>query len=274
MTRLPQQRQRGCALALRQLAAIRAQHHRQVGEDRPGSVQRVEEHSLFGRVGQVAHPPDDVGDAHGDVVHHDGEVVGGASVRAHDHEVAELAGRKGDRPKDLVAHHDLAVRDMKSRHRTSSLPLPPGALLRGQGTAGPRIAKTGGSRPFRIAEAGVGQSRVHEPPRGLGIAAHAFALPVRAEVSAHLRAFVPLHPEPAQVFQDGFERVFQVALDVGVLHAQDEDAPVMARKCPVEDGHASVSRVQPAGGTGGETGANGHIAWSLAGLDMPTCPGR
>ena len=62
-----------------------------------------------GRVGEVVVAADDVGDAHGGVVHHGGEVVGGRAVGALDDEVVELAGRKGHVAVDGVAHDDVAA---------------------------------------------------------------------------------------------------------------------------------------------------------------------
>ena len=58
---------------------------------------------------------------------------------------------------------------------------------------------------------------------------------------------VPAEAEPAKAVENGIERSFSVALDIGVVHAQHHGAAEMARKEPIEKESARASNVQKAG---------------------------
>ena len=59
---------------------------------------------------------------------------------------------------------------------------------------------------------------------------------------------VPAEIQPAQPLEDGIERGFGVALDVGIVDAQDHGAAVVAGVEPVEDEGARAPDVQKARG--------------------------
>ena len=67
--------------------------------------------------------------------------------------------------------------------------------------------------------------------------------------------FVPVEAQPAQALEDGLDAGVGVALDVGVVQAQDHRAAVVASIEPVEDEGAGAADVQEAGGRRGETDA-------------------
>ena len=59
---------------------------------------------------------------------------------------------------------------------------------------------------------------------------------------------VPAQIEPAQPIEDGIERGLRIALDVGIVDAQDHGAAVVAGVEPIEDERARAADVQKAGG--------------------------
>ena len=69
-----------------------------------------------------------------------------------------------------------------------------------------------------------------------------------ARRSDWLVLLVPAEVEPAQALEDGIERGFGVALDVGIVDAQDHGAAVVAGVEPVEDEGARAADVQKASG--------------------------
>ena len=64
--------------------------------------QGLVDQDLPGGVGDVVFTPDDVGDCHGDVIHHHREIVGGDAVGALDHQVVQFLVVKGDGAFDPV----------------------------------------------------------------------------------------------------------------------------------------------------------------------------
>ena len=70
------------------------------------AAQSLEDQKLRERIREVLVGADDVRDLHVDVVHDAGEVVQRAAVGPHDHEIADLIGRKLDVPLDQVVEHE------------------------------------------------------------------------------------------------------------------------------------------------------------------------
>ena len=84
----------------------------------------------------------------------------------------------------------------------------------------------------------------------------ALALKIRAEISADVRAFVPIQPEPAQAFINGRRGFLGVALGVGVLDAQDQRAAVMPAKSQLNKRGARAADMQVTGGRRGKADAD------------------
>ena len=51
---------------------------------------------LPGGIGNMIVPPDDMGNGHGDVIHHHCEVIGGDAIGPHDDQVVQFGVVKGD----------------------------------------------------------------------------------------------------------------------------------------------------------------------------------
>src|SRR5205823_3569372 len=83
-----------------------------------------------------------------------------------------------------------------------------------------------------------------------------FALQIRSEISAGMRAFIPIETEPAQPFINRGGGFFSIARSIGVLDAQNEFAAVMSREEPIEKGCTCAADVEIASGRGGETDAD------------------
>src|SRR5690606_31957134 len=68
---------------------------------------------------------------------------------------------------------------------------------------------------------------------------------------------VPVQPQPAEPFEDGAGALFRAALAVGVLHAKQELAVVVAGIQPVEERRSRSTHMQVACGGWGEAHARG-----------------
>src|SRR4051812_4496620 len=81
----------------------------------------------------------------------------------------------------------------------------------------------------------------------------AFALEIRAVISAALRTFVPIEPEPAESIVDRLRRRGRVAGLVGVLDPQHQSPAGVMRVKPVEERRPRAADVKITGGRRGET---------------------
>ena len=103
-------------------------------------------------------------------------------------------------------------------------------------------------------EIAIGQSLGEDGVRHVAVQRQPFGLAV---------LLIPAQPEPLQTFEDGVERSLGVALDVGVVDAQDHRAAVAAGVEPVKDESARTPNVQKARG-GGRKAEPEHGNFSIA----------
>ena len=230
-------------------------------------AERLVDEDLARRVGQVVVAADDVRDAHVRVVAHHGEVVGGASVGAHDDHVVHHLGREAH-----VAVHGVVELDGAAVLGHAQAPHVRLAGLDARGSLGrvevaARAVVARVAALFRLgfgalgvqlvlrAEAGVhAAALLHELER-LGVGVRALRLEVGAGSSPHLGALVPVQPQPLHGVEDDSHVLLGGALGVGVLDAQDEVAAHRAGERPVVDGRAGPAHMQAPGGRGGEADA-------------------
>src|SRR5688572_27157365 len=78
-------------------------------------------------------------------------------------------------------------------------------------------------------------------------------LPVRAVQPSNVGPFIPVEPQPSQVFEDAVLRLASRPLRVGVFDPQDERALVAVREEPVEQCGPRVADVQLSGRTRSKT---------------------
>src|SRR5205823_14752408 len=101
----------------------------------------------------------------------------------------------------------------------------------------------------------------HEALRVLPIEVEALPLPV----ARRRRSLVPVQLQPAQGVEDRVEVVVGGARLVGVLDAEDEPPPVVARVEPVEKRGALAADVEVTGRAGREAHANLLAHWGHVG---------
>ena len=266
-------------MSFRKGRPVRAEHPRKVGKERRGRPESLIDPHLDGGVRQVIVPPQHVGDLHGEVVQDDGKVVGGPLVAPHEHRVGGLSRGEIHLPSEQV-RHDGEVRDPQPQ-RGSLAPLQTAPDLRArEAGAMAQVARRLSLdhkpppillQPLRGAEARVGGPGLHQPSRLLLVVRRSLRLAVRPIWATGVGPFVPVQPEPVQVFQQPLLGSLDFPLDVRVLDAKDENALVVAREQPVEQGRPRVAQVQGTGGRRSEANAHaGHLTFFLASLVPPS----
>ena len=89
-------------MAFREAGFVGSEDERDVGEDRHGGSKCMILQDLLGRIRDVVGSPDDVGEAHVDVVSDDAEVIGGNAVGAKEDEVLDFGIGEFDSAKNGV----------------------------------------------------------------------------------------------------------------------------------------------------------------------------
>ena len=190
-----------------------------MGEARRFPPQGAVDEDLLWRVGDVVLAPDDVGDGHQMIVHHDGVVVGGHSVALDEYDVLEFSGVLLLQP---VAH---------------ALDAPVDAVV--EGHVLPRLHLEDDGLPVAV-----GPALVQQLPGVLPVQVQSLGLAVGTVVAALVRALVPVQPQPPHAGHDGLLVLLRRAGPVRVLDAQDEASPRVAGPQPVEQGGVPAPDVQ------------------------------
>lgn len=162
---------------------------------------------LAGGADEQVGAADNFGDAHSDIVHDAGKLIGGNVVIAPDDKVAEVAPRN----ELLRAAVSVAERDdfaVGYAEAPAEFPIPDfgfsqfpaGAGVKGLFIVGGVGSAGGGQEVFARADAGVNVSGVFEFGQGFAIESITLALIVGGERTAHVRTFLPVETEPAKVF--------------------------------------------------------------------------
>lgn len=204
-------------------------------------------------------PAHHYGDAHCDVVGHDGHVVHRRAVGPEDHEVAAhvLIG-EFDRPMHEVIPAGRAVGDTKADGEwlASCDALPD--LVVGEHGHGAieavRLAACVGLFAEALQFLGRREVAVCMPGREQAMRVALMALEVRSLVDDLL---VPIEAEPREALEDCPGAFLGAAGPVGVLDAQEELAAVLSRVEPVEERRAGAADVQESGGGG----RSGGVPW-------------
>src|SRR5208282_3951125 len=234
--------------ALGELRAIGGDEQRKMRKLwRLGASAFENEHMLVG-VGEMILAADNMADAEVDVVGTGGEVVGGHAVGTQEGEVFDV----------VVGFNLLAVDRVIETYLFAGAAGNTKAKRKGFSGGGSTVAF--GARKFAhagvaepgligagfFAVAGVGGSEVavSEALLKYGVG----NLAVQGEAFGLLVFFVPPEVEPAQTFEDGVDGSVGVALDIGVIEAQDHGSSVMTGVKPVENESAGTADVQKTGG--------------------------
>jgi hypothetical protein len=209
-----------------------------------------------------------MGDAHGEVVADDREVVGGhAAPPPNEDPVVHLVVRDGDLAADQVRELRRPVRDAEA-HREGLPSRGPARGLRGVELAVVTAVRDALLARLLLGAPGLlllggGEVAVHEPLleqalKDLVVGRAALALEVGLVGTAHIGALVPVEAQPLQTLEDRVEGLLGVALGVGVLDPQEELALAPACEGPVEEGRAAQAEVDGAGRARGDADADGH----------------
>ncbi len=205
-----------------------------------GPVQRLPQHDLLGCGGELILAADDVRDGHGAVVDRIGQHEESPAVAADADEVIERPLGEGDLAADEIDYLD---RTLVGRAEAQGA-----AVAAGQAqvaamavVARCRISGGGpllGASVDLLAGAATGVQGAVGPQRLDG---GAMGVPLgRLEV----RALVGLHAQPGQRLNDAVGPLGAVALRVGVLNPQDEDAAALAQEEPVVQGGTGAADME------------------------------
>ena len=227
-------------MALGELLAVRAVEQGHVGVERRLLPHRLQDQQLLGGVGVVVGAADDVGDAHVEVVDHDGEVVERRAVGARDHEVVLERVLERALAADDVADHDRAVVGDAQAHRALPLVLAAEAAVAVLGVPGLDLVAAGGRA--------VGEPVVDQLLHDLGVAVAALGL--------EHGLLVPVELEPAQGVEDLLDVLGGRALAVGVLDPEQGPAAAAAGEEPVVQCRPRTPDVQGARRRGSESHAH------------------
>ena len=228
-----------------------------------GEAERAIEEQLAGSGGEEVRAAHDFGDAHGGVIHNDGELIGGDVIVTPDDEIAEMfAGDKLLRAELGVGEGDgFAIGNAEA-------PVEGGIwnaecrISRGAAGAGVdefviSFVRRGGGGLDVLARAGAGVETAGGAELGesITIERQAFALGIGSERAATIGAFLPVETEPAQVFEHGGGEFGLGARGVEVFVAEDEDAVLGLGALLGGPKSFGMAEVKIAGGRRSETAA-------------------
>ena len=203
---------------------------------------------------------DHMGHAHVEIVHHNGQHIGGRAVRTQQHHVIKLIVGEAHIAQHQVLHDGFAlIARLQPHHKRSA-----GRCFRGVAIAPASIIADGITRrPLCFAHLNQFVLR--------GVTAIGFALGQQrlgyfamAGGAGELidRFAVPIQAHPVHAVQDCAHGFGRGALPIGVLDAQQEGAAGMARIKPVEQSRTGAADMQHACGRGREAqdrfGVLGH----------------
>ena len=204
-----------------------------------------------------------MGDLHQVIVDHVGEVIGGHAVAFDEDLVVKHLVLDGDAAEDEVVEGadsllvdllandvGLAVGEVLFHHRFGEVAA--AAVVAGGGALLVAVVLFG-----LVAEAVVGRAA---PDQLLGVGEvdrFAFALDVGTEIAADVRAFIVRKARLFEGAVNHLDRVFDIAVAVGVLDPQDEFPALRLRQQEGIEGGAEVAHVHEAGRARGETGSDG-----------------
>ena len=226
-----------------------------------GLIQQV----VLGGGGKIFVAADDVGDAHGVVVHHVGKVVGGHPVPLDEDLIIQRAAIDGHIAVHLIVEgHGPLGRHLLPDDIGNSRRQLFGYFLLGKVAAVAVIAgrNAGGLlhlahllQPLLIAEAVVGVAAFHQL---FGVCLkhiHPLALDIGAHGSADIGTLIPQKAGLLQRLVDDLHGALYLTLLVGVLYPQQKTAVIAFGHQIGKQRSAEIAHVHIAGGAGRKTGA-------------------
>ena len=191
--------------ALGEPRSVRGRDERDVREARRRSAQKLREQDLSRRREKQIRAAHHLGDTHGQIVHHDRELVSENAIAPADDEIADRAEDVlRDRALERVGEGDVSI-GHREAHRGRPLPRARGHPERPAGARIPRslfagVGRARGSRDVRARTvAQVDEPRRGEPIHGLCVARRSLRLAIRPERAPLPRTFVGVEPEPREI---------------------------------------------------------------------------
>ena len=231
-------------------------------EPRRRRSERLVQRQLSGRRRQQVVPTNDLLDRHRRVVDDDRQLISGHAVGAAQDEVVDAAlPHRLDRAVDAVDEGDPFATSSEANHRRATgrsgarLDRSGGLRATGPGIAGAFVVaamgRAGGAghlgaRAGAGIRASLGQQTLD---RGVIVAAP-LALSIREKGPAHVRAFVPVEAQPAQIVEQHRLAVGDDACGVQIFQPHHEGCAARARRQPRQQRRARVADVQPPGRAG------------------------
>ena len=223
-------------------------------EGRSDQAEGTIEEQLPGGGDQEVGTPDDLGDSHGGVVHHDGKLVGGRVVIPPDHKIAKVPA--GDEPLGAAAEVGkpdlLTIRDPES---PGNLPFALGGSRSVARAAGPGVrrllvtrvgGRDRGSDVLARAGAGVEGPCLEKPLEGFAVEGNPLALDVGAVGAANVGPFLPVESEPSEVLAGRPAELVPAARPIEILDPHHESGRSGTRSRHGE--RPGMPHVQEAGG--------------------------
>ena len=228
-------------MPLGEAGAVRSENERDVRKDRRHGIQGAVEQNLLGRIGDVVGATNYMRDSHVHVVDYGAELIGGqggpaarAARRTEQHEIFHLIVMDFAWTENSVIKAGSCTQRHAETHRR---------ILIGSGWLSVAARAANDSLYFTFG----GASFV------CGIAARVLFRRTMTEISSALgeqffccssiagealglieRALIPIEPQPAQAIENAFDQFRAIALEVGVLDAEDECATLISCKKPVK----------------------------------------
>ena len=230
---------------------------------RRGKSQQMLQVDLAGRGAQQIASAHDLGDAHGSVVDHHGQLIGKNTIAAAHQKVAALGGERLALGAIRAVHefNHIVCEVVDGRHAqargrsaqdaaTGNLldrKVSAGAAVDGRAVAGVRRAR--GVEFGTRAKTGIGEAGVLQLAQGVLVQIQAIVLVVGA--------FVPLQSQPGQVVNQLSGKFRALAAIVQVLDAQHDAAVLAAGRKPCAQAAEHVAQVHAARGRRGKAAHDG-----------------
>src|SRR3990167_7043183 len=201
--------------------------------------------------------PDDMGDAHIDIVYDHAKIVSRGAIGPGEDEIVKLLVFKNNSAFDGIVHDCCTASQGKEVDRIG--------LILGQGRNDSLLRAAGAvvSRLSLFFQGGLalGFQLLGSAIAGIGLPCGEKFLDLlfvkRVSLGLIEWALVPVELQPFQGLQDRFDRFGRRSFAVGILDAEDKLAAMVAGEKIVEQSRARTSNVEVPGGAGGESSAHG-----------------
>jgi hypothetical protein len=200
----------------------------------------LEQENLSRGVVHMIIAPNDMGDSHGHVIHHDGKVVGRRTIAPENDEVVEFRVVKNNLAFDQIVENGLSCLGASKSHRERSLwkrrlqitarAIIPGFTFFFEGLVPLALQR------LRTAIAPVGLAFV-EKRAGMTLID---IQPLRLKIGS----FIPIQTEPPKALENSIHSLSRGTSHIRVLDSKDELPSVMMGKEPVEKRSPDTANVE------------------------------